>query len=96
MRALISSRTCSSVSPCLAISLAVLLVAPFEELLLQFVEALLDLLVRDLDVQLLGLERELGALDEAADDAVAQSDVLGRPGLRELLALRLRSSPAPA
>ena len=81
-------------APLFELGLVGLLVA-LEELLLELVEALVELLVGDRDVELLGRDLELGLLDEAGDDRVAKLRELGRAGLRETLARALRRSSRP-
>ena len=67
----------------------VLRLVALEELLLELVEARVELLVRDGDVELLGGDLELGLLDEAADERVAELRELGRPGGGKVLLARL-------
>jgi hypothetical protein len=62
---------------------------PLEVLLLQLVELGLDLLIRDLNPHRLALELPFLLLDEALHDRRLERLVLGRPGLREVLLLRL-------
>ena len=69
--------------------LLVLRVVALEELLLELVEARLQLLVGHRDVELLGGDLELRLLDEAADERVAELRELGRPRCGELLLARL-------
>jgi hypothetical protein len=56
-----------------------------EVLLLELVQARLDLLVAHGDVELLRRDLVLGLLDEVADDRVPKLRELGRPGRGELL-----------
>ena len=63
------------------------LVVAVEVLVLELVEALVDLLVRHGDVALLGRELVLGLLDKVADDRGAKLRELGRSGRGELLSL---------
>ena len=63
----------------------VLLLVTLEELLLQLLQALLDVCVGDLDLELLRRDLELGLLDQAADDRVAELCEVGRSRRRKLL-----------
>ena len=62
-------------------------------MLLQLLEPLVDLLVGDLDVHLLGHLLELGAPDEVLEALGLQVLVLGRAGLGEVALLLLRARP---
>ena len=73
-----SARTCSSVSALLLELRLVALVAAAEVLLLDLREPVVDLLVRHVDVELLGLLLELGTLDEELHGLVLERRVLGR------------------
>ena len=84
-----SLSTCSSRQALLLELVLVLLLVAVEELLLQLVEALVELLVGDSDVELLGRDLELGLLDEAAHERVAKLRELGRPRRGEVLLARL-------
>ena len=68
--------------------LVAILAAPVE-LLLQLLDALVDLRVGDLDAPVRGLLRELGALDEERDRLTLQLLVLGGTGFRKGPLLRL-------
>jgi hypothetical protein len=58
-----------------------------EVLLLDLIQARLDVLVADRDAEILGLLRVLGALDEEEDDLRAHGAVGRGAGLRERLVL---------
>src|SRR3989442_7763704 len=58
-------------------------------LLLELLDALVDLVVRDLDAHRVGLLRELGPLDEKGDRLAFELLVLRRAGLRERSLLRV-------